>query len=370
MTIERAQELVRQGRPGEALAVLDQLAAADPAMLGHRAYFHRCQGRFEEALADYERHAEAFPGDFESASRRAETLLMMGRARQALAAAVEVLGRHPENLVAAGVVVAAQEALGLRPMPPAPMPSPEAIAPTRPLNAVIDALERDPASYPTSVFPEIGRFLYQIVRLLRPARAIETGAFIGYSSLCIGQAMEDNGGGVLESFDLFIDRPEYASPVLGPSPNALAAARGHADRAGLGHRIAFHAGDSAPTIDRVFAERPGPVQFAFIDGDHTMRGAQADWLAVDRVLAPGGVAVFHDTMPDACGWCGPRWLLEELEKAAPGDYGWVNLPSPEGYGMAVLQKRGDARSPHWRPSFVQEAAERFFHRNRLRRPRG
>lgn len=40
-----------------------------------------------------------------------------------------------------------------------------------------------------------------------------------------------------------------------------------------------------------------PVEFLFVDGDHSYQGIQADWLAWSTVMAPLGIVALHDTRP-------------------------------------------------------------------------
>jgi predicted O-methyltransferase YrrM len=39
----------------------------------------------------------------------------------------------------------------------------------------------------------------------------------------------------------------------------------------------------------------GPVDFVFIDGDHTYAGLRADWTVWSPLVAPGGVVALHDS---------------------------------------------------------------------------
>ncbi len=52
----------------------------------------------------------------------------------------------------------------------------------------------------------------------------------------------------------------------------------------------FH-GDSTTQEARAFAEKHGPYDFIFIDGDHSDEGARADWV---RFGPLGKVVAFHD----------------------------------------------------------------------------
>jgi hypothetical protein len=38
-----------------------------------------------------------------------------------------------------------------------------------------------------------------------------------------------------------------------------------------------------------------PVNFLFVDGDHSYEGIQADWLAWSDAIAPGGIVALHDS---------------------------------------------------------------------------
>ncbi len=41
---------------------------------------------------------------------------------------------------------------------------------------------------------------------------------------------------------------------------------------------------------------PTPVDFVFIDGDHSLDGIKADWAYWSERLAPGGIIALHDTL--------------------------------------------------------------------------
>lgn len=40
-----------------------------------------------------------------------------------------------------------------------------------------------------------------------------------------------------------------------------------------------------------------PVDFLFIDGDHSWRGIEQDWTIWSRFIVPGGVVLLHDSRP-------------------------------------------------------------------------
>ncbi|WP_313388947.1 class I SAM-dependent methyltransferase, partial [Rhodospirillum rubrum] len=45
------------------------------------------------------------------------------------------------------------------------------------------------------------------------------------------------------------------------------------------------------------AELPGPIDFAFIDGDHRFASVLHDFIALEAHMAAGGVIALHDTWP-------------------------------------------------------------------------
>lgn len=262
--------------------------------------------------------------------------------------ALLALRRDPLNGRACGVLVRYQRSRGI-----APEATPEAKPPGErtwlAMNATIETLEREDRLFRASVQPEVGRLLYGLARNLKPRLVVETGSFLGYSALCLGQALAENGAGHLHAFDLFPPRPWLESPVAGACGDSLAAARRHIAAAGLSAWVTFHQGDSAGRIRETLGSQRETVDLAFIDGDHRIPGCLRDWEALDPLIGEGGIIVLHDTSPDA-GWLGPRWLLEKLDQTARERYACITLPLVDGAGMALVQKRTPGRAPQWRPT--------------------
>lgn len=364
--LESALKKIRKGDYQAGLESLGQLITNDPQRIdvfGHRAWLLRGMGRLDEATADYKQLCVLKPDETEPRVLLADCLRLKGDVEEAARLVGEVLAITPMDARALNVLKACQDARGVS-LPVEWRVDPANQVPVRPLNPVIEAIEAEPASYPISSYPEVGRFIYSVVRCLRPKLALETGTFIGYSSLCITQGMQDNEMGHLHTFDLFMDRDNYTSPVLGACSNGLDIARGHLEHAGLSHRVTFHKGDSSSEIAAAFGGKVPSVDFAFIDGDHRLRGALKDWQIVDECLVEGGIVLLHDTIPEKCDWLGPRYLLEELGKRASSTYHWVNIPTPEGYGIALIQKKSSSPSPKWAPSIAELLREKLFHSKR------
>jgi len=115
-----------------------------------------------------------------------------------------------------------------------------------------------------------------LVRVVRPALAIETGTADGGSLRCIA-----GHAGEVHCFDLDPDLQD----VVGRVPNAHA-----------------HVGDSAETLPATlarFAEEGRQVDFALIDGDHSTGGVQRDALAIlESPACTQTTIVFHDAAND------------------------------------------------------------------------
>jgi predicted O-methyltransferase YrrM len=68
----------------------------------------------------------------------------------------------------------------------------------------------------------------------------------------------------------------------------------------------------------------GPIDFLFIDGDHSETAVQQDWDKWHQHVVPGGVVVFHDAATFPGGWTREDWapvkLVNQLfrKKALPG----------------------------------------------------
>lgn len=373
-SLKEAIESAQGGYFTEALEIYGQLVSEGKVhvdALGHRAWLLKSLGRYEEALADYETLTTLSPQNRPVQHQKWDTICRMGRAEEAISGLLEMLRTDPFDQEAVKFLSAFQDTRNFPDhQPKAEMPSGE-IQPVAAVNSVIQAIEQDLSSYPATAFPEIGRMLYTLVKLIRPGLTVETGCFIGYSTLCMAQALEEVGSGHIHSFDLFPADQPVESPVLGHCRNRLEASRGHIEHAALSHRITLHQGDSSSNISALMGtlkEQPS-IDLAFLDGDHTTEGCKKDFFAVDPHLKPGGLILLHDTIPQYCGWAGPRQLMDDLATKSQGQYQVINFPSPEGFGLGLLQKTGGGAVAPWRKTFTQTLTDilyEYTHRRHLR----
>lgn len=227
--------------------------------------------------------------------------------------------------------------------------------PAVPWVAVLRDLYSVPASFPASVSPEAGLLLHSLVRNIRPRTVVEVGSFLGASTIWIASALEASAEdpaqsppalseprGQIHTFD------DFGPMAKGPwrdveLPSRLPIVQENLLRAGLDHRVMFHPGDSAPEI-RAFRDqlRPGGVDFALIDGNHTIPGVLEDLWAIEPVLNTGGYVLLHDTFPEQCGdHDGPRHAIDHMRTVAQGLYEPCELyTAPLNYGMALLRRVG------------------------------
>src|SRR5262245_12292306 len=135
------------------------------------------------------------------------------------------------------------------------------------------------------ISPEQGQFMRLLIELMGARRSIEVGVYTGYSSLCVAQALPEDGE--LIACDV---SDEYTQ-----------VARRYWKRAGLEQRIRLELGPALGTLDQLIASgASGSFDFAFIDADKEnyqnyyercltllRRGGL---IAIDNVLWGGAVA--------------------------------------------------------------------------------
>jgi predicted O-methyltransferase YrrM len=176
--------------------------------------------------------------------------------------------------------------------------------------------------------------LYSLVKALRPKHALEVGVFMGMTSIWLARALEEIGGGRLSLVD---DWSAYYGPVSEAYlRETLSVALSHpvdgTNQDGLDVRIY-----SMPS-GQYFPMETEPVEFAFIDGDHSEGGLEKDLAGVLPLLAPRAVVCLHDTNEDrfpACAAKGrdKKWLNDHNLEA-------INLWPDAGLTILVTKWAG------------------------------
>lgn len=175
------------------------------------------------------------------------------------------------------------------------------------------------------ISPEQGQFMSLLVRLVNAKRAIEIGTYTGYSSICIANALPDDGE--LICCD---DSEEWTS-----------VARKYWKLAGLENRISLHVQDASKTLQMLVEKDAGMFDFIFIDADkqnyelyyeHSLTLLRTGGLlAVDNTLWSGKVADPENDEP------GTRAIRRFNEKIKNDDRVIISL-LPIGDGLTLIYK--------------------------------
>jgi predicted O-methyltransferase YrrM len=179
---------------------------------------------------------------------------------------------------------------------------------------------------------ETGRFLAVLVRALDPARVLEVGTAIGYSTLHMAEAL---GRGRIVT----IER----------DPERVGQSREFLERAGVGSNVEVVEGDALEAIEQL----EGPFDMLFLDAT---KGEYAEYLrlaepkaseravlVVDNVLMSGSVAFADEVeVPDDFGsWWSPeqRRSIRALSSDLLNSERWLGCVLPIGDGVAFAARR-------------------------------
>jgi predicted O-methyltransferase YrrM len=124
-----------------------------------------------------------------------------------------------------------------------------------------------------------GEFLLRLVRELSPRSGVELGTALGLSTAYQAAALQLNGAGTLTTFE-------------GARAWAAVAVQG-LSRLGLADRATVEVGAIDESLPGAL-ETIGPVDYAFLDADHTEEATVKHFDTIARHMAPGGVAVLDD----------------------------------------------------------------------------
>jgi len=107
--------------------------------------------------------------------------------------------------------------------------------------------------------------------------AVEIGTYMGVTAAELVKALPE--GGLLYCIDPYFN---------GASIRAVALR--HLERQGVTKHLRL----IESTLQNALLKLPPQVDFIFVDGDHSRKGLEADWVIVKQLLKPGGIAAFHD----------------------------------------------------------------------------
>lgn len=134
---------------------------------------------------------------------------------------------------------------------------------------------------------------------------IEIGSWKGKSTLCLAQGLHSgkvyaidpfDASGELESHVLYASKMD-ARPLLQHFQDNM-------QRNGVGDKVV-----TCPGFSKDYAGKWESIDFLFIDGDHSIEGADYDFQTFSPKLKVGGYIAFHDynaTRKDL----GPTWVIQ------------------------------------------------------------
>ena len=173
--------------------------------------------------------------------------------------------------------------------------------------------------------------LYGLVRAMRPAVCVEIGSAHGRSTCFIGAALRDLGRGHLFAID-----PHTATNWNDDgSVETLVALQRNLRWVGVEQYVTVVRDTSAAAA----AHWQQPIDFLFIDGDHSYAGVKNDWQLFAPFVQPLGAVIFHDTLwrvdaklPPARADMGVPQFVEELRTA-----GYPVTTLERDYGVSIVQ---------------------------------
>lgn len=157
---------------------------------------------------------------------------------------------------------------------------------------------------------EVGQFLASLVKMSKYKTILEVGVFEGETTQHLIKALPKGGQYV------GIDINDYRTPAT-----KLYMSEG-------GKSIDFILGNSHNELKKLPTNH---FDLIFVDGDHSWESILPEFKLVEKLVAHGGVIVYHDTihLED------PKKLVEY---AAYYKYNTTTLNTPEGRGLSILHK--------------------------------
>ncbi len=127
------------------------------------------------------------------------------------------------------------------------------------------------------ISPELGKFLYVLVKSIKAMRILEIGALTGYSTIWMARALPD--GGRLTTLEISKEHADIAN--------------GNFKKAGLDKKINLILGNAMESLDKLANEK---FDFVFIDADKILYPAYYE--KVIKLMNNGGIITADNTLKD------------------------------------------------------------------------
>ncbi|MBU0943505.1 MAG: class I SAM-dependent methyltransferase [Proteobacteria bacterium] len=209
------------------------------------------------------------------------------------------------------------------------------------LSEIIQEVDQLPCSHPASVNIDVAQYYYCITKMLRPLLVVEIGCFIGFSTLHFAKALKELSFGKVISIDAFDHNVDAGRGMV----NRQEVAEYYRKKAGLEDIITYVKGYSTLVYTKIRDQIKNKIDLLYIDGDHTVKGMFGDFNTYYDDVRVGGYIIIHDVNPEMCGVHGPRALIDHLKsyRTIPNDIELIEMPTRDGFGIAILHKKTDKR---------------------------
>lgn len=171
--------------------------------------------------------------------------------------------------------------------------------------------------------------LFEIVKALRPAAVCEIGSAGCGTTFLFARAAAP--GALVVSLDLELeDARRRAANLFARAGQRVVCLKADS-----------HRPETVREVEGLFAGRP--LDFLFIDGDHSYEGVRQDFEMYAPLVRPGGLIAFHDIVPLAAedrqhSVGGVPRFWRELKERHPSAREIVAGPAQSAFGIGLLYK--------------------------------
>ena len=154
--------------------------------------------------------------------------------------------------------------------------------------------------------PDVCQFIGSLINMTGAKAVLEIGVFEGETSIKMIEALP------VGSYYVGIDINDYRKHKLGKP----------------GVAVDFILGESINVLKTMPENH---FDFIFVDGDHSWANILPEFKEIERVIKPGGVIAYHDSihLPD---------VKKLIEYAHHYKYNTITLNTSEGRGLSIIQR--------------------------------